>query len=147
MIRYALVCEKKHEFEAWFRSSADYDRAAPEGKVPCPICGATRVEKTIMAPAVKGTRKKEEASPEKVQLAAVDPREAMLRAAVKELRQKLTENADYVGDRFAEEARKIHYKEAEPRGIYGEASGEEAKALAEEGVEFHPLPTLPEDRN
>ncbi|HMN85671.1 MAG TPA: DUF1178 family protein [Bauldia sp.] len=146
MIRYALVCEKKHEFEAWFRSSADYDSAAPDGKVPCPMCGATRVEKTIMAPAVKGTKKKE-APAEKVQLAAVDPRETALRAAVKELRQKLTESADYVGDRFAEEARKIHYREAEPRGIYGEATGDEAKALADEGVEFHPLPTLPEDRN
>jgi hypothetical protein len=110
------------------------------------MCGATRVEKTIMAPAVKGTKKKD-AQPEKVQLAAVDPRETALRAAVKELRQKRTESADYVGDRFAEEARKIHYREAEPRGIYGEATGDEAKALADEGVEFHPLPTLPEDRN
>jgi hypothetical protein len=146
MIRYTLRCEKKHEFEAWFRSSDDYDRAAPDGKVPCPMCGATRVEKAIMAPAVKGA-KKDKGGEEKVQLAAVDPREEALRAAVKELRQKLTESADYVGDRFAEEARKIHYKETEARGIYGEATGDEAKALAEEGVEFHPLPVLPEDRN
>ncbi|KAB2865418.1 MAG: DUF1178 family protein [Bauldia sp.] len=146
MIRYTLRCEKKHEFEAWFRSSDDYDRAAPDGKVPCPMCGATRVEKAIMAPAVKGA-KKDKGGEEKVQLAAVDPRAEALRAAVKELRQKLTESADYVGDRFAEEARKIHYKETEARGIYGEATGDEAKALAEEGVEFHPLPVLPEDRN
>ena len=146
MIRYTLRCEKKHEFEAWFRSSDDYDRAAPDGKVPCPMCGATRVEKAIMAPAVKGT-KKDRGAEEKVQLAAVNPREEALRGVIKELRQKLTENADYVGDRFAEEARKIHYKEAEARGIYGEATGDEAKALAEEGVEFHPLPVLPDDRN
>jgi hypothetical protein len=146
MIRYALRCEKNHEFEAWFRSIADYDRAAGDGSVPCPMCGATRVEKTIMAPAVKGT-KKESAPQEKVQLAAIDPREKALREAIKELRQKVTENSDYVGNRFAEEARKIHYRESEPRSIYGEASGEEAKALAEEGVAFEPLPQLPEERN
>lgn len=148
MIRYALRCEKDHEFEAWFRSSADYDKAAPKGAVACPVCGASKVEKALMAPAVAGTKKRDEPqAPAKVQLAALDPRELALRAAIKELRQKVAENADYVGDRFAEEARKIHYKEAEARGIYGEATGDEAKALAEEGIEFQPLPTLPEDRN
>lgn len=147
MIRYALRCEKDHEFEAWFRSSDDYDRNAIGGKVPCPMCGVTRVEKTIMAPALKGARKAGGPGEEKVQLAAVDPKQQALKAAIKELRQKLTENADYVGGRFAEEARKIHYQETEARGIYGEATSEEAKALAEEGVEFQQLPVLPDDRN
>jgi hypothetical protein len=136
MIRYTLRCDKDHEFEAWFRSSADYDRSAKAGENVCPSCGSAAVEKALMAPAVGRSGKSE-----KMTLAAApDPRQVAMRAALKELRQRVTENADYVGDRFAEEARKIHYEEAEPRGIYGEANGEEAKALAEEEIEFHPLP-------
>lgn len=146
MIRYAIRCDKDHEFEAWFRSSADYDRLVEAGEVPCPVCGTKSVEKALMAPAVRSAKKQEERQ-EKVQLAAVDPREQSLKAAIRELRQKVIENSDYVGDKFADEARKIHYKETEPRGIYGEATGEQAKALAEEGIDFQPLPTLPEDRN
>jgi hypothetical protein len=79
--------------------------------------------------------------------AAPDPRQKAIRDALKEMRRQVTENADYVGDRFAEEARKMHYNESEPRAIYGEATGEDAKALAEEGIEFQPLPHLPEDGN
>jgi len=155
MIRYALRCEKDHEFEAWFRSGDDYDRLAGEGGVPCPVCGETKVAKAPMAPAVGRSRGAPPQKPggddkggeEKVQLTVPDPREQALRAAIRELRHKVTEHADYVGDRFADEARKIHYKETEPRGIYGEATADEATALAEEGVEFHPLPSVPEDRN
>ena len=148
MIRYALRCDRDHEFEAWFRSSADYERTAAAGENVCPVCASTAVEKALMAPSVGAAARGEETGkPEKVALAAPDPRQAAMHAAVKEFRQKLTENADYVGDRFAEEARKIHYNEVEPRGIYGEATGDEAKALTEEGVAFHPLPALPEDRN
>jgi hypothetical protein len=95
-----------------------------------------------MAPAVAGTKKAE-----KVSLAAPDPRNAVMREALKEFRKKVTENADYVGDKFAEEARKIHFNETEQRGIYGEATPEEARELAEEGIAFQPLPPLPEDRN
>jgi hypothetical protein len=142
VIRYALHCDKGHEFEAWFRSSGDYDRAAKRSENICPVCGSSSVEKALMAPAVAGTKKSE-----MVSLAAPDPRSAMMREALKELRRKVTENADYVGDKFADEARKIHYEEAEVRGIYGEATLEEAKDLAEEGIGFQPLPTLPEDRN
>lgn len=150
MIRYTLRCEKDHTFEAWFRSSEDYDRAAKKGVNECPLCGATKVEKAPMAPSVARSDKAGEAkkSGEKVTLAAApDPREMALRAALKELRQKVTENAEYVGDRFAAEARRMHYNESEARGIYGEASPDEAKALADEGIEFQPLPTLPEERN
>jgi hypothetical protein len=142
MIRYALKCDRDHEFEAWFRSGADYDRAAKRGENTCPVCGSAEVDKALMAPAVAGTKRSG-----KVSLAAPDPRSAVMRAALKEFRQKVTENADYVGDKFAEEARKIHYDETEQRGIYGEATPEEARELAEEGIAFQPLPPLPEDRN
>jgi hypothetical protein len=160
MIRYSLRCEKDHEFEAWFRSGDDYDRMAAKGAVSCAVCGSTTVEKALMAPALgRSTRKKggEALQPvaaseatggdERVQLATVDAREQALRSAIRELRRKVVEHADYVGDRFADEARKIHYKESEPRGIYGEATTDEAKALAEEGIDFHPLPSIPEDQN
>jgi hypothetical protein len=161
MIRYALHCDRGHEFEAWFGSSADYERTAAAGENTCPFCGSTFVEKALMAPAVGGRAhphearnqgraeesRVEEGKSEKVALAAPDPRQAAFREALKEFRRKLTENADYVGDRFAEEARKIHYSEVEPHGIYGEATAEEAEGLAEEGVAFQPLPPLPEDRN
>jgi hypothetical protein len=142
MIRYNLRCDRDHEFEAWFRSSGDYDRAAKAGGNVCPVCGSTEIEKALMAPAVAGTRKAETVS-----LAAPDPRRAALREALKEFRKKVTENADYVGDKFAEEARKIHFHETEPRGIYGEATIEEARKLAEEEIAFQPLPSLAEEQN
>jgi hypothetical protein len=155
MIRYALRCEKEHEFEAWFRSSADYDRAVASGEAGCPICGPGPIEKMPMAPAVSrsvGRPAEKDNKPaeksEKVSLvAAPDPKQQALLEAMRELRRQVTEHADYVGDRFAEEARKIHYKETEVRGIYGEATTEEAKKLVEEGIEFQPLPTFPEERN
>jgi hypothetical protein len=142
MIRYTLTCDHEHAFEAWFRSGADYDRAAKRGDNVCPVCGSTKVGKAPMAPAVAGTRKKG-----KMSLAAPDPRSTAMREAIREFRKKVTEGADYVGDKFAEEARKIHYEEAEARGIYGEATPDEAKELAEEGIGFHPLPSVPEDAN
>jgi hypothetical protein len=142
MIRYALRCDRDHGFEAWFRSSGDYDRSVAAGDTACPVCGSVAVKKAPMAPAVASSAKEE-----KVMLAATDPRQTALRDALKELRRQVAENADYVGDRFADEARKMHYEEIEPRGIYGEATREEAKKLAEEGIEFQPLPILPEDRN
>ena len=154
MIRYALRCAHGHEFEAWFRSGADYDRTAEAGENTCSFCGSTDVVKAPMAPAVSaGTRSQKSDRPhpekptDKVTLASPDPRQAAFREAMKEFRKKLVENADYVGDRFAEEARKIHYNEVESHGIYGEATPEEARSLAEEGVTFQPLPPLPEDRN
>ena len=142
MIRYTLRCDHEHEFEAWFRSSGDYDRAATAGESLCPVCGSPKVEKALMAPAVAGTKKGN-----KMSLAAPDPRSVAMREAIREFRKKVTEGADYVGDKFAEEARKIHYDEAEARGIYGEATPDEAKELAEEGIGFHPLPVLPDDAN
>ena len=138
MIRYTLHCDREHEFEAWFRSAGDYDRAAKAGSNVCPVCGSAEVRKAIMAPALGGTKKGE-----KVSLAVPDPRSQAMRELVREFRKKVTENADYVGDKFAEEARKIHYGESDKRGIYGQTSEEEAEALAEEGIEFGRLPWIP----
>jgi hypothetical protein len=146
MIRYALTCGEGHEFEGWFRDSADFDKQAKKATLACPVCGSADIEKQLMAPAVASTKKRA-TEPEKLRVAAPDPRRAELVEALRELRKSVTENADYVGGRFPEEARKIHYKETEPRGIYGEASPAEAKELADEGIEFHPLPVLPEDRH
>jgi hypothetical protein len=144
MIRYGLRCEREHEFDAWFASSAAYEAAAAAEQNSCPVCGSVKVEKAIMAPSIGGPAGRPEPS---VTLAAVDPRQKAFLAAVREFRQKVTENADYVGDGFAEEARKIHYDEAPARSIYGEATPEDARALAEEGVSFQPLPPLPEKAN
>jgi hypothetical protein len=150
VIRYTLRCAHDHEFEMWFRSIGDYDRAVAAGEAACPVCGESKVEKALMTPAVSGTKKSTDPEPgkdEKVKLAVPDPRRQAMVAALRELRKQVTEQADYVGDKFAEEARKIQYNEVEPHGIYGEATSEEAQALADEGIDFLPLPSLPEDRN
>ena len=151
MIRYALVCDKGHAFESWFADSAAYDKQAKRGLVSCPQCGSAKVEKAIMAPRLAGSRKgaapieapaeAPAAAPEKPQekapVAMLSPQERELRAKLKELRDHLTQNADNVGPKFPEEARKMHYGEIEHRSIYGEATPDDAKALAEEGIEFH----------
>ncbi len=163
MIRYALVCEKGHAFESWFQDSAAYDKQAKRGLVNCPHCGSAKVDKAIMAPRLAGSRKgaapveapaetpaaapAPEKAQEKAPVAMISPQEQEFRSKLKELRDHLTKNADHVGAKFPEEARKMHYGETEHRSIYGEASAEEAKALAEEGIEFHPLPILPDERN
>jgi hypothetical protein len=136
MIRYTLTCNKDHEFEGWFANSSAYDDQASRGLVTCPHCGSVKISKAPMAPGVAGTKKSYKSKSKKE---IVD--------ALRLVREHVIENADNVGDQFASEARKIHNEEAEPRGIYGKATTEEAEALSEEGVEFHPLPTLPEDHN
>ena len=166
MIRYALVCEKGHEFESWFQDSAAYDKQVKRGLVTCPQCSSAKVEKAIMAPRLSATAKKQHApleAPAQAPVAApaepvatpatpapvamISPQEQEFRSKLKELRDHLTKNADNVGAKFPEEARKMHYGEIEHRSIYGVASPEEAKELSEEGVEFHPLPVLPDERN
>ena len=157
MIRYALVCEKGHDFESWFQDSAAYDKQAKRGLVNCPRCGSAKVGKAIMAPRLAGAKKRTAsvetpaeapaAAAEKAPVAMLSPQEREFRIKLKELREHLTKNADHVGAKFPEEARKMHYGETEHRSIYGEASPEEAKALVEEGIEFHPLPILPDERN
>lgn len=161
MIRYNLVCDKGHEFESWFADSAAYDKQARRKLVSCPMCGSAKVEKAIMAPRLAGSKKRASAmdvssvpaeAPMPAQetqapVAMMSPQEQELRTKLKELRNHLTKNADDVGAKFPEEARKMHYGETEHRSIYGVASPEEAKDLAEEGIEFHPLPMLPDERN
>ena len=160
MIRYALICRQGHEFESWFQDSAAYDKQAKRGLVSCPHCGSARVEKAIMAPRLSATAKRRskaieapetapEAAPAPVPapVAMISPQEQEIRAKLKEFRDHLTKNADNVGAKFPEEARKMHYGEIEHRSIYGVASPEEAKELSEEGIEFHPLPSLPDERN
>ena len=155
MIRYALVCDKGHDFDSWFPDSAAYDKQAKRGLVACPHCGSAKVEKAIMAPRLSGAKKRKApaepaaptATPEKAPVAMLSPQEQEFRAKLKELREHLTKNADHVGPKFPEEARKMHYGETQHRSIYGEASPEEAQALAEEGIEFHPLPILQDERN
>lgn len=141
MIRFSLICEREHDFEGWFRSNDDFEKQKKRGFVECPACGSHKVEKALMAPAVSTSRKQE-----KIALAMGEQqRQAM--AQLKALADKMRENSDYVGDKFAEEARKIHFGEADPRGIYGEATLDEAKSLVEDGVEFMPIPAFPDDRN
>jgi hypothetical protein len=160
MIRYALICEKGHDFESWFQDSAAYDKQVKRGLVTCPQCGSAKVEKAIMAPRLSATAKKRGAPVEapaatsaptapapSAPVAMISPQEQEFRSKLKELRDHLTKNADNVGGKFPEEARKMHYGEIEHRSIYGVASPEEAKDLSEEGIEFHPLPILPDERN
>src|SRR5271155_3047513 len=165
MIRYNLVCAKGHEFESWFAGSAAYDKQAKRGLVECPVCGSTKVEKALMTPRLARTRKStaatpasapapepaapgvSEASEPAAPVAVISPQEQELRAKLKELREHLVSNAENVGPQFPEEARKMHYGEKKRRSIYGTASSDDAKALHEEGIEFAPLPVLPDDRN
>lgn len=161
MIRYTLTCPEKHEFEVWFSGADGFESQRAEGLLSCPVCGSTQVDRALMAPAVSTSRRKEararppaesggeDAAAMKVAANLPDksPVKKEMLEALRRLRRHVTDNADYVGDKFAEEARKIHYEETEKRGIYGEATKEEARSLKEEGIEFHPLPTLPEDQN
>ncbi len=155
MIRYALRCDNGHDFESWFANSAAYDKQAKRGLVTCPACGSAKVEKAIMAPQLNRGETPDQPpttpaappAPAKTPVAMMSPPERELRKKLKELREHITKNADYVGPRFPEQARKIHHGEVEHRSIYGEASPEEAKDLHEEGIEFHRLPVLPDDFN
>lgn len=149
MIHYTLVCDREHVFEGWFRSSDDFDTQVAGGLVACPVCGSVAVSRGLMAPSVQSGRAKDEReeTAKRKTVMMPDPTQKMMLEALREIRRKVTENADYVGERFAEEARKMHYGETEHRGIWGEATSQEAESLADEGIEFQPLPGVPEDRN
>lgn len=153
MIRYALLCEHDHEFESWFDNSSAYEKLHKSGLVECPYCGSTKTRKALMTPRISGTRsnKKVELQPAASHSKSIDPTLQKLQKEATELARKIRdhvkENADDVGDKFAEEARKIHFDEAQPRNIYGQATAEEVTDLAEDGIDFAPLPDLPEDKN
>jgi hypothetical protein len=176
MIRYALRCHKDHAFDGWFSNSAAFDAQVKGRLVTCPQCGSAKVEKQLMAPRLnlnsgtyraaeaaaqayatdaqdalttarsKPTRKRRSKAPEQPVATTTGVEPALLHA-LREIRREVTSKSEYVGRRFAEEARKIHLDEAPQRGIYGEASLEDVKALADEGIECAPLPVLPEDFN
>ena len=156
MIRYSLRCERGHGFESWFQSSSAYDSQVKRKLVTCPACGSAKVEKAIMAPQIVSKKGRDSAAPAPAASTDVTAsgstplmmaQERELRAKLKELRDHIVKNADNVGERFPNEARKMHYGDIEHRPIYGEASPDEARSLIEEGVEVSPLPVLPDDRN
>jgi hypothetical protein len=169
MIRYALVCNKRHEFESWFANSAAYDKQVRRGLVACPVCSSAKVEKALMTPrlvrtdtssaqasapaqgpapeAMEAAEAAPAATPPATPVAMISPQEQEFRRKLRELRDHLVKNAENVGPKFPEEARKMHYGEAEHRSIYGIASAEDAKELHEEGIEFSPLPVMPDERN
>lgn len=162
MIKYTLRCSKDHRFDSWFRDSATYEKQEKRRLLECPVCGDAKVERAIVAPnvAAKGNRKAESVRARKggnegetPAAASETPAQTVttippgmppeLRKVLLELRGQVEKNCDYVGEKFADEARKIHYGEADKRGIYGETSDEEAAALADEGIEFGRLPWVP----
>lgn len=139
MISFNLHCDKEHAFEGWFSSNADFDAQVERKLVSCPLCGSHAISKALMAPAVAVSRDKPERP------LAMDPDRREMMGKLRQMVKTVRENSEDVGERFPEEARKIHHGETEARGIIGKASGEEAKALVEEGIEIAPLPELPED--
>ena len=158
MIRYNLRCDRGHSFESWFQSSAAYESQEKRKLVNCPSCGSAKVERAIMAPQIVSKKGRERAETRPVAAVTTEvatspstplmmAQERELRAKIKELRDHIVKNADNVGERFPNEARKMHYGDIEHRPIYGEASPEEARSLIDEGVEVSPLPVLPDDRN
>lgn len=146
MIVYRLACAEGHEFEGWFRDSAGFDAEAAGGRVHCPECGSHRVEKALMAPRLgRGLKADREptVAPVPAQEQRTNARDPRLAALLKAVREHVEKNFDYVGSRFPEEARRMHYGETEHRDIYGEASLEEANDMLEEGLSVAPLPRLP----
>jgi hypothetical protein len=160
MIHYHLRCERGHAFESWFQSSSAYVTQEKRKLVNCPACGSAKVERAIMAPQIVSKKSRDRKEPAPAPVAATSTevtapastpllmaQERELRVKLKELRDHIVKNADNVGERFPNEARKMHYGDIEHRPIYGEASPDEARALIDEGVEVSPLPVLPDDRN
>lgn len=160
MIRYKLICNKSHEFEAWFRSSDDYQRQVKRGLVDCTDCGSRQVRKALMAPNVarrdKGKAAREAPAPQQSVTVAnavsaehqdFAARRREILSMMRKLRAEVLANSENVGDRFPEEARKMHYREAEPRAVHGEATESEVKELLDEGVEIYPVPQVPDEHN
>ena len=153
MIHYSLRCEAGHQFESWFANAAGFDRQAAMGLVECPVCGGVQVSRALMTPAVakKGRARRAEpveapppppapvASPEKM---AAGPMPAQMVALLQRMRGEIEKNCHYVGDGFAEEARRIHHGEVAARGIYGEATEAEREALSDEGIEVGRIPWI-----
>lgn len=139
MILFTLRCTDDHRFEAWFRDGAAYESQAAGGAIVCPVCGDSHVNKAPMAPHLARHGTSDPATePDR------SPAPAAVRAVALALKRAVRDNCDYVGGRFADEARRIHYGETEARPIYGEASPGEARDLAEEGVAIRSVPWIDE---
>lgn len=145
MIRYDLKCKNDHQFEAWFSGSADYDQQAADKLLCCAICGTSKVEKAIMAPNIATARKKEAARQVEAKNFAV--MSAQAKKIADAVKSEIFEKCDYVGDKFAEEARAMHYGDKDERPIYGTASVKDAVGLTDEGigVTFLPEPFIPDE--
>ena len=146
MIRYNLICEAEHEFDGWFANSEGFDRQVKQGLVSCPQCNSLKVSKALMTPGVPARSNRNEPAGTALH-APMDTKAQAMVEMVRKLKQHVKQNADYVGDKFAEEARRIHYGEEAPRGIYGEASVQDARELHDEGIDVLALPNLPEEGN
>lgn len=152
MIRYRLRCSAEHEFEAWFQNSSAFEKQAESGLLSCPDCGSSDVSRALMAPALQGTRRKAKPVPSEPPAGVADAEEKQvatnalaLKQQLLSLRRTIERNFDNVGDRFADEARKIHHGDSDPRGIYGNTTAEEREALADEGIEVGSIPWLHDD--
>lgn len=146
MILYRLRCNDDHEFEGWFRNADAFETQRESGMLACPACGTADVTKALMAPSIAKGRGVAISAPSDVQ--AMHPaaqKAAELKDKLRAVRQMVEQNCDYVGDRFAEEARKIHYGEADAHGIYGETTSEESERLKDEGIEFGSVPWIRDD--
>ncbi len=142
MIHYALVCVEGHEFDSWFKDSESFDAQAEKGLIACPFCHTTQVTKAVMAPHIARTTPRCDPEPD-----LLDQRHAQLRQMIRELQATIVAATEDVGERFPDEARKIHDGETEARPIRGRASLQEAKALVEDGIEILPIPGLTNEGN
>ena len=159
MIKYQLICDQNHEFEGWFENSAAYDEQARNGLLCCPICDSDQVKRALMTPNLaspkqrkstvqsESTRAGQAVAPGRAPLMQTEQVQAFgtALAGLRQLRQQIVKDCRDVGDNFAEEARKIHYGEAEAEGIYGQATQEERESLKDEGIEIFDVPWLPSD--
>jgi len=140
MILYDLVCQREHRFESWFRNSNVVEKLIKAGEVACPACGSKKVQKALMAPRIAKSESSEERSAPASEQRELEAAMEKATEALKELRQVIEKNFDHVGDKFPEEARRIHYGESKARGIYGSATQEDAKRLLDEGIEVYAVP-------
>lgn len=144
MILFELKCAADHRFEVWFRDGRNFDTQRKGAKIACPECGSRKVEKAPMAPRIaKQARAKTAQPPEMKPQPTEMPAQMAVKTALRELRAKIEANCDYVGPAFAEEARRIHHGESEARGIYGETTDDEARALDDEGIDYARVPWVP----
>ncbi|AQT42130.1 hypothetical protein BBC0178_006340 [Bartonella apihabitans] len=141
MIRFSLHCDHAHEFDGWFRNNDDFLNQKKAGLIHCPICDSNVIDKTLMAPAVSTSKKHEQVG------MGLNQEQKRIIEEMRKLTRQVRKNAEYVGDHFAEEARRIHFKEVKERPIYGEASSEEVSSLVDDGIPVMPLAPLPEDEN